>query len=111
MCGSKTVKASPASDKPLPILRNPFLDGVDPTIRSNSVGGASLRISRARPGDPVPEPSWKARRPYVAPQTTNPSAPGYVNPAPGVTPNASGGTGWQPGLGGFGGSNPLVNLY
>ena len=52
MCLVKTPKikndgsTSGSSDKPLPILRNPLLDGISGSIRSLQLGRAALRIDR-----------------------------------------------------------------
>lgn len=45
----KPVTVERAADKPLPILRNPYLDGMDPAIRANQLGVRALRIDRVRP--------------------------------------------------------------
>lgn len=52
MCTVKTPKVVPVTqtEKPLNILRNPYLDGIDPVKRSNSVGMGSLRINRQPAG-------------------------------------------------------------
>lgn len=53
MCTVKAPKVVPVSrdtEKPLNILRNPYLDGIDPMKRSNSVGMGSLRINRQPAG-------------------------------------------------------------
>lgn len=53
MCLVKTPKiANPTSsggtaDKPLPILRNPLLDGINPTTNALRIGRTNLRIDRA----------------------------------------------------------------
>lgn len=52
MCVVKTPKIkNPTSttepDKPLPILRNPLLDGIDPTTNALRIGRSRLRIDRA----------------------------------------------------------------
>ena len=52
MCLVKTpkiAKPTPAQgqDKPLPILRNPLLDGIDPTTNALRIGRSNLRIDRA----------------------------------------------------------------
>lgn len=51
MCLVKTPKvANPTSttapDKPLPILRNPLLDGIDPTTNALRIGRSNLRIDK-----------------------------------------------------------------
>jgi hypothetical protein len=53
MCTVKTPKVVPVSrdsEKPLNILRNPYLDGMDPSKKSKSVGLGSLRINRQSAG-------------------------------------------------------------
>ena len=63
MCVVKTPKikapTQPGSDKPLPILTNPILDGIDPTTNSLRVGRRSLRIDRTVP--PAPPIMGQAR--------------------------------------------------
>ncbi|UUY00979.1 hypothetical protein [Sphingomonas sp. J315] len=48
MCVVKTPKIQTPTDsnKPLPVLRNPLLDGLDQSIRSTRMGRSSLRIDR-----------------------------------------------------------------
>lgn len=51
MCLVKTPKIKAPTptngqDKPLPILTNPILDGIDPLTNSLRVGRSSLRIDR-----------------------------------------------------------------
>lgn len=72
MCIVKTpakIAAKTASDTALPVLRNPFLDGLDPILRSRSTGVRSLRIDRGV--KPV-------RPPAVAPAGL---PPGSIGPA------------------------------
>ncbi len=63
MCIVKTpkVQASSATDnKPLPILRNPFLDGIDQSLNSLRIGRNQLRIDRTTNGPAVsvaPDPN------------------------------------------------------
>lgn len=51
MCVVKTPKiaqpTTPASEKPLPILRNLLLDGIDPSTQSLRIGRNNLRIDRS----------------------------------------------------------------
>lgn len=51
MCVVKTPKVqnptNPATDKPLPILRNPLLDGVNPMTNGLTIGRNNLRLDRA----------------------------------------------------------------
>lgn len=52
MCLVKTPKikaptSTSGQDKPLPILRNPLLDGIDPTTNALRIGRTNLRIDRA----------------------------------------------------------------
>lgn len=51
MCVVKTPKiaqpTTPATEKPLPILRNTLLDGIDPSTQSLRIGRGNLRIDRA----------------------------------------------------------------
>jgi hypothetical protein len=50
------VAAAPAPKDP-PVLRNPYLDGVDALIRSRSTGLRSLRIDRAGVQAPKTNPT------------------------------------------------------
>lgn len=89
MCLVKTpkIKDTGATDpnKPLPVLRNPILDGIDPSIQSLRIGRSSLRIDRVFPGDAPPPPM------------------GGGTPAPSNTPPPSTGT---PYIGGGGSGGP-----
>lgn len=53
MCFPKKPKAATApaaaAEKTVPVLRNPYLDGIDPTLRAQQRGASSLRIDRAAP--------------------------------------------------------------
>ena len=69
MCLVKTPKIQNPTptgekDKPLPILRNPLLDGIDPTTNALRIGRQSLRIDLSRGGAPTaatkPSPSAAA---------------------------------------------------
>jgi len=40
----KAVAVTADSDKDAPVLRNPYLDGIDPVIRSRMTGLKSLRV-------------------------------------------------------------------
>ncbi|WP_109798688.1 hypothetical protein [Novosphingobium meiothermophilum] len=64
MCSVKTpkVQADPNANKPLPIIRNPFLDGFDPAGQLR-IGKQNLRIDLGS-GTPAS------------------SAPGYTSPPP-----------------------------
>lgn len=42
----KPVKASDAPKKPTQVLRNPYLDGIDPATRAKQLGVGSFRIDR-----------------------------------------------------------------
>lgn len=57
--GPKVVQASAASDKPVPVLRNPYLDGIDPIIRARSMGTRSMRIDRGSASTARTGPSYK----------------------------------------------------
>lgn len=53
--------ASSAANKPLAILRNPYLDGTDPIVRARSTGLNGLRVDRTPPpGITAPTPSAQA---------------------------------------------------
>lgn len=45
----KTVAVTKTEDKQAPVLRNPYLDGIDPVIRSRMTGLKSLRVDASRP--------------------------------------------------------------
>ena len=49
MCIVKTPKIETGTEKPKEptIIRNPYLDGVDPTTKAARAGRSSLRIDRA----------------------------------------------------------------
>lgn len=52
MCVVKTPKAVPTSnsaEKDLPVLRNPYLDGIDPITQAKQTGTSALRIDRGSP--------------------------------------------------------------
>jgi len=79
MCIVKTpkVKATDAANKtPDPaIIRNPYLDGVDPETKALRMGSSSLRIERAGSGAASSSPASPAAPPVsVAP-------PLYSNPS------------------------------
>lgn len=46
----KTVAVASTEDKQAPVLRNPYLDGIDPVIRSRMTGLKSLRVDAPRTG-------------------------------------------------------------
>jgi len=52
-------------DKPLPVLRNPYLDGIDPLIKAQKTGTRSLRIDRTAPAPMIPTSSARIQRPAV----------------------------------------------
>lgn len=86
MCVVKTPKIKKSDEKPPEptIIRNPYLDGLDPATKALRRGRSSLRIERGGGGSSTTPPS---------------SAPPISNPAP-ITP-----PGFPPvmGGGGFGG--------
>ena len=52
MCTSRTpapVTVQPKAEKKVHVLRNPYLDGIDPIRRAQQVGVGSFRIDRASP--------------------------------------------------------------
>lgn len=54
----KPVAVNREDNRDLPILRNPFLDGIDPILRARQTGLRSLRIDRAAPAAaPGPAPA------------------------------------------------------
>jgi hypothetical protein len=64
---SKPVAAPTQADrdKPLPVLRNPYLDGIDPLIKAQKTGARSLRIDRTTPAPMIPTSSARIQRPAV----------------------------------------------
>lgn len=82
MCLVKTpkIKQDPDANKPLPILRNALLDGIDPSTRSLRIGRQSLRIDRNGLGNPAPASGSSAPTAATA-ATPFPSAPpAYLAP-------------------------------
>lgn len=84
MCLVKTPKAiAPTTgvQKEVQVLRNPFLDGLDPLVQAKRTGMSSLRVDRPRAGAP-PLPG-RIVRPVVGGSGPTPSAPstGY-SPSP-----------------------------
>jgi hypothetical protein len=93
MCLTKTPKiVSPsttaANDKPLPVLRNPFLDGIDPLIAARRTGTSGLRIDRG----PRRNPPGSGR---ISRTTPNPPTftGGTVSPTPGSSGSSGSGGG------------------
>ena len=89
MCIVKTPKiaapsATAAADKELPVLRNPYLDGIDPLIRARQSGVSSLRIDRGSPSATSGRITRPASDPTTAPVPTaslNRTLPAYSGPA------------------------------
>jgi hypothetical protein len=55
MCIVKTPKLPAATPEKDPaIIRNPYLDGLDPANKALRTGRSALRIERRAPGDPAP---------------------------------------------------------
>lgn len=55
MCTVKTPKPvaqTNATEKKIQVLRNPYLDGIDPLVKARQVGVGSLRIDRSAPTAP-----------------------------------------------------------
>ena len=59
----KTVTAAASSSTDVPVLRNPYLDGIDPIIRARSTGVRSLRIDR--PGAGLRNPALPTQSPLT----------------------------------------------
>jgi hypothetical protein len=94
VCIVKTPKVNTSSttkEKDPAIIRNPFLDGVDPTMKSLRTGRSALRIERTGVAGATPPP-------VVAPTPTYPTPTYPAQPTPGSTafPNPDS-------FGGFGG--------
>lgn len=53
----KSVAVASATEKEAPVLRNPYLDGIDPVIRSRMTGLKSLRIDAAPRASKVGNPA------------------------------------------------------
>lgn len=97
MCVVKTPKIRPSDTKPPEptIIRNPYLDGVDPATRASRQGRSSLRIDRSRASSVRPS----APPIMTAPTPTSPPAPRSPGPVlPGITPP-------------MGGGRPISDLY
>lgn len=78
MCTVKTPKPVPTSqakDKKVAVLRNPYLDGIDPLVRARKVGVGSFRIDRGSGKDP-PLPGAPLSRPAPPPVTRTPPTSG-----------------------------------
>lgn len=93
MCLTKTPRivsptTSAANDKPLPVLRNPFLDGIDPLIQARRTGTGSLRIDRGPPRT-SPGSGRISRTPPNPPTFTG----GTVPPTPGSSGSSGSGGG------------------
>lgn len=68
MCIVKAPKVATPKDPYVPVLRNPYLDGVDPLIKAKQVGVGSLRIDRTGgPSASIREPSLQIARSTRAP--------------------------------------------
>ena len=90
MCIVKTpkVQATDAQNKtPEPtVIRNPYLDGVDPTTKSLRMGRSGLRIERAGSGATAAPPV------SVAPPFSTPTMLASIQPVlPKITPVRGGG--------------------
>lgn len=59
MCTAKTPKVTTPKEKELSPLRNPYLDGIDPIVRSRQTGMSALRIDRGstRPSTGITRPT------------------------------------------------------
>lgn len=71
------------TDKELPVLRNPFLDGIDPILRARQTGMRSLRIDRVArtKSSPATVARPTATTSTPAPAATVPAASGSQNTA------------------------------
>lgn len=77
MCVVKTPKIknpTPENDKPLPVLTNPILDGIDPSTKSLRIGRSSLRLPK---GEALPN---KRPTPNAPPVMGNPVIPPRFRP-------------------------------
>ncbi|PXA91186.1 hypothetical protein DMC25_06430 [Caulobacter sp. D4A] len=64
----KKAKVATATETDTPVLRNSYLDGIDPIIRSRSTGLRSLRIDRNTAGTQNPT------TPATSPLTVQPAS-------------------------------------
>lgn len=87
----KMPKASDAKAPDPAIIRNPYLDGVDPATRALRKGRSTLRIERGS---------------GRAPTAPTPSSPA---PAPNPAPAPGGSPGYSPVLGGGGGGRATID--
>jgi hypothetical protein len=73
MCVVKKPKPVSVSkdSTPVPVLRNPYLDGIDPITKARTTGLRSLRIDRgSKPaGAPIKASPLAITRPAAAPDT------------------------------------------
>lgn len=71
MCLVKTPKLDPATNKVLEptVIRNPYLDGLDPQAKALRKGRSSLRIERRGAGGLIPSASPVAVLPPNSPDT------------------------------------------
>lgn len=94
MCVVKTPKlpSTSTADKPLPVLRNPYLDGMSPEIKALRKGRSALRIDPIRSQHaPTPIPANNPAEPPLVQLNPPPTVP-IQNP-PVVTPRLVGGGG------------------
>lgn len=75
MCMAKKPKVAQVSTKEPGILRNPYLDGIDPLIRARQGGVKSLTISR----DGSPPPPIAPPIPTAPPISGGTGRPGQGN--------------------------------
>ena len=89
MCVAKTPKVKEQKPKDPAIIRNPYLDGLDPISKALRVGRSSLRIERAGsgaasaapPATAAPLPSTATGLPPVQPVLPKISRSGWVGAA------------------------------
>lgn len=89
MCMAKTprpVASTTATDKPLQVLRNPYLDGIDPIVKARKAGTGSFRIDRGSGKAPVTglQPPPVGPR---SPATISRMTPGVAAPTSSRTPS------------------------
>lgn len=73
MCVVKTPKpvAVSQTEKDPQVLRNPYLDGINPLVAARRTGVSALRIDRNTSGAPVQRPPANTNGPSAPPTYTN----------------------------------------
>lgn len=85
----KVVQPTSTADKVLPVLRNPYLDGLDPFLKARAGGVRGLTIQRGGQSPTIPRPVT----PTVPTTPTTPTSPGGGGGSGGGGSPATGGGG------------------